>query len=86
MVIPIAKYLSSFAERPFPARIRVDGGRLAKEINLDKDDEGAGYEEERPETASSLSETHSAAEASRAFQPVACNVGSHMRQRWDSPP
>ena len=42
-----------------------------KEKNLEKEGEGAGYQEERSETAN-LSGTHSAAAESRAFQPVAC--------------
>ena len=70
MVITTAKYLSDFA-RPFPARVKVGGNKWVKEKNLDKEGEGAGYQEERSETAN-LSGTHSAAEESRAFQPVAC--------------
>lgn len=72
MVITTTKYLSDFAKRPFPARIRVGGSEGAKEMNLGKDGQGAGYEEERPEIASLFSGTHSAVKTSRAFQPVAC--------------
>ena len=48
------------------------GNKWVKEKNLDKEGEGAGYQEECSETANLLSGTHSAAEESRAFQPVAC--------------
>ena len=47
------------------------GNKWVKEKNLDKEGEGAGYQEERSETVN-LSGTHSAAEESRAFQPAAC--------------
>lgn len=47
------------------------GGGRARETHLDKDSEGTGCEEEHPETANSLSGTHSAAEAKPAFHPEA---------------
>lgn len=63
------KYLSGFAKGPFPAGLRVDRGGWAREKkNLDENSEGAACEEERPETASRSSGTHSTAETTRAFQ------------------
>lgn len=65
------------------------GGGRARETHLDKDSEGTGCEEEHPETANSLSGTHSAAEAKPAFHPEArecppprcANAGALQRAR-----
>lgn len=61
------------------------GNKWVKEKNLDKEGEGAGYQEECSETANLLSGTHSAAEESRAFSLWLADFGSQMRQRRGSP-